>query len=147
VTIQFVSVFIIMHVHTGSSVYSPFSRAFILYKALFCCVWNVADNSVHSSSDDFSPKGQISWPSSCTVCHENNWALHNFSVKKKKICLLFFQQVPIHVCCITNFNTHLSWSLSVCWNSASNSKWQGPNTNDIVQIILDPDLTITFLTD
>ena len=62
--------------------------------------------SVHSSSYDFSPMGQILWPSSWSVCHENKCARHNFSVKKKLSCVLFCQQVPIHVCCVTNFHTH-----------------------------------------
>lgn len=95
----------------------------------------VFTRSVHSSSYYFSPVGQILWPSSCTVCHENNCALHKFSVKKTFFCLLFFQRVPIQVCCITIFDTHFRWysfkfimtetiHKRYCWNDTWPRYWQ-----------------------
>ena len=101
----------------------------------------VFTRSVHSSSYYFSPVGQILWPSSCTVCHENNCALHKFSVKKTFFCLLFFQQVPIQVCCVTIFDTHFRWY-----------SFKFKMTRDHTQMILlkwylTQILTITFLTD
>lgn len=106
--------------------FPPFNWAFFFIRnySVVSEMWQtIFTRSAHSSSYDFSPAGEIWWPSSCTVCHENNWALHKFSAKKKLFCLLFLQQVPLQVCCITNFDTHLRWYSFTFKMTGTKYKW------------------------